>query len=370
MTLHYSPVANAAFGAALAVMLTVVLQMPALAAEPVPSSWAAQAPSGPQRPAPPSGQRPPAAPTQEQIPNTPAVITVESALVTVDVLVTDDDGRVLTALKQGNFRVLDNGKPQRITQFAPVSAPITIVLLMEYSQAASDYFAYQAASWGSDFVRHLETRDWVALVTYDIKTTVRVDFTHNKMAIQDALYSLGYPPFRETNMFDAIVETLDRLEPIKGKKSVLLLTTGFDTFSEHTLERTYQRLRESSATVFCVAIGEREYGLYEGGGLDYFQAKNQLDTFSRLTGGIAWFPRFQGELPGIFESVTAFLRNQYALGFSPPESERDGKYHKLTVQVVGPDGKPLVVVDEKGKRHKVAVHAREGYVASKGKSEK
>lgn len=328
-----------------------------------------QVPSGPQPPSPPAGQQPLPAP----IPNEqakPSVITVESALVTVDVLVIDDNGRVLTALKKDNFRILDNGQPQPVTTFAPVNAPITIVLLLEYSEAASDYFAYKSASLGSDFLRHLESQDWVALVTYDMSTAVRVDFTRNKAAVQDALYGLGYPPFHETNLFDAVIDTLDRLQPIQGKKSVLLITTGYDTFSEHTLDATYKRLKESDATVFCIGMAEQEYGLSEAGGLTYFQAKNQLNTFSKLTGGLAWFPRFQGELPSIFKSVTGFLRNQYALGFSPLDPARDGKYHKLTVQVVGADGRPLTVVDEKGKRHKIEVHAREGYTASKRASGK
>ena len=355
-------------------MLVAGLILAMLATAPPASSRPAvpqsQAPSGPQPPSAPSGKEPLPAPVPTEESKPSSVISVESALVTVDVLVTDDDGRVLTALKSEHFRILDNEQPQRITNFAPVDAPITIVLLMEYSQLASDYFAYKAAYWGSDFLSHLESRDWVALVTYDLRPAVRVDFTHNKAEVQDALYSLGYPPFHETNMFDAILDTLDRLQPIKGKKSVLLLATGYDTFSEHTLDDTYKRLKETDATVFCIGIAEREFGLSEAGGIGYFQAKNQLETFSRLTGGIAWFPRFQGELPSIFESVTGFLRNQYALGFSPPASARDGKYHKLTVQVVGADGRPLTVVDQKGKRHKVIVHAREGYMASKGQSGK
>ena len=343
------------------VLSTLAMAPPAVSPRPTAVS---QAPSGPQPPSGPAGQQPVPTPLPNEQAR-PSVITVESALVTVDVLVTDDKGRVLTALKKDNFRILDNGQPQRVTTFAPVNAPITIVLLLEYSEAASDYFAYKSASWGSDFLRHLESQDWVALVTYDMNPAVRVDFTRNKAAVQDALYSLGYPPFHETNLFDAVIDTLDRLQPIQGKKSVLLITTGYDTFSEHTLDATYKRLKESDATVFCIGMAESEYGLSEAGGLSYLQAKNQLDTFSRLTGGLAWFPRFQGELPSIFKSVTGFLRNQYALGFSPLEPARDGKYHKLTVQVVGADGRPLTVVDEKGKRHKVEVHAREGYTASK-----
>lgn len=83
-------------------------------------------------------------------------ISVETALVNLDVLVTDQDGRVLSGLGRENFRLLDNGKPQAITHFEPTSAPITVAMLMEYSGSAYNYFAYKAASWGSNFPNHLD----------------------------------------------------------------------------------------------------------------------------------------------------------------------------------------------------------------------
>ena len=137
-----------------------------------------------------------------------STISIETALVNLDVLVMDQEGRVLSGLKRENFRVLDNGKPQVITHFAPTSAPITIGMLMEYGGGASKYFAYKAASWGSNFLNHLDPLDWVALVTYDIKPTIQQDFTRNKAQVQQTLSSLSYPQFREANMYDAIVDML------------------------------------------------------------------------------------------------------------------------------------------------------------------
>lgn len=340
----------------------------------------AQQPPGPQRP--PPGQPketqpaplPPAAANQEKPEYT---IAVESALVNFDVLVTDEDGKVLSGLKKENFRVLDNGRPQAITNFASVEEPITIAMLLEYSGSAYDYFAYKAANWGSRFLEHLGPDDWVALVTYDLKPTIRVDFTKSKAEIQQALAGLSFPEFSEANMFDAIIDTVERLDKVKGKTSILLITTGFDTFSANSLDKTYRRLKESGVTMFCVAVAEHEFltaeargGIYEGTNLTYLQAKNELDTFAKLTGGNAWFPRFEGELPSIFQSVAAFLRNQYRLGFSPSSAERDGRYHKLKVEVVGPDGKRLTVTDAKGRRRKLIVYAREGYIIPRGATDK
>jgi VWFA-related protein len=293
-------------------------------------------------------------------------LAVESPLVTIDVLVTDQEGNVLTGLGKQNFRVLDNGRPQAITGFSPSTEPITIVMLLEYSGLSYNYFAYKSAAWGLRFLDYLEANDWVAVVTYDIKPTVRVDFTHSMPEVEQVLHTLSFPQFREANIFDALLETLDQLEPVKGKRAILLIGTGEDTFSKITLDDVYNRLKQTSVTVFCIGVAESEYlnaELRGAGNTSYLQIKNQLLTFATMTGGFAWFPRFEGELPSIFRSVGGALRNQYELSFSPPRGSRDAKYHKLKVEVVGQDGKPLQVRDKNGRSSKVSVYARQGYMA-------
>ena len=349
------------------VILSVVMAVVALLSGAVVSH--AQGKPGP---IPPSGEQRSQTPPHKDEQGIPKpVIAVETALVNLDVLVTDEDGLVLAGLKKGNFRVLDDGKAQAITHFEPTGAPITIVMLMEYSGSAYDYFAYKAASWGLNFLNHLEQQDYVALVTYDIKPTVKVDFTRNKAEVQQALSMLSYPQFHEANMNDAMIDTLDRLEHVKGKRAILLISTGANTMSQSTLDDTFRRIKESDVTIFSVGVAEAEYlsaeaQLSGGESISYLQAKNQLQTFAKLTGGTAWFPRFEGEIPDIFRSVATFLRSQYRIGFSPANLVHDGKYHKLKVEIVRPDDTPLIVTNPKGKRQKPVVYAREGYTAPGG----
>jgi Ca-activated chloride channel family protein len=313
-------------------------------------------------------QQPPAAAASEPGPlksNDPSY-KIDATLVNVDVMVTDDDGRVLTGLKRGNFRILDNGVPQKVIDFAPTSAPITIVVLMEYSAASYNYFAGKAADWRMAFLSHLEPRDWVALTTFDMRSKVQVDFTHKQYEIRDAIAQLGFPQFRESNLLDALGDTLDRLDGVRGRKSILLLATGLDSLSATTLDEIRERLRRTDATIFCIGLAEAEYMRYGGSSMSYLQGKNALTTFAKQTGGLALFPRFEGELPDIFRSVVGFLRSEYTLSFRPPLEIRDGRYHRLKVEIVGPDAKPLKVTDAKGKSHKIEVFAREGYIAPKG----
>jgi hypothetical protein len=81
-----------------------------------------------------------------------------------------------------------------------------------------------------------------------------------------------------------------------------------------------------------------------------------------MTGGYAWFPRFEGEMNEIFNSVAAFLRNQYTIGFTPSTGV-DGKYHKLKVEAVDDDGNLFTTLDKKNHKKKVTVYARQGYTS-------
>lgn len=310
-----------------------------------------------------SQQKPPAQPQQRQPQYS---ITVQSQLVQVNAVVTDQDGNIITGLKQQNFRIFDDNQPEPVTNFQPNDAPITIVLLLEFSARFGGIFAYYAKYLAYGFAEHLGPKDWVALVTFDLKPTVAVDFTHNKQEIENAIMSLYFPGFSEANTFDSLIDTIDRLKDVQGKKAILLLGTGADTFSKHTLDQTYNVLKQTNVTVFSVGAAEMlEVSNPNGESVGYLQTKNEMNTFGKLTGGYAWFPRFEGEMPDIFNTIVEFLRNQYSLGYAPPEAERDGKYHKIKVEVVDDKGEPLMVANKKGKMKKIVVYAREGYIAQK-----
>lgn len=301
----------------------------------------------------------------------------------VDVVVTDNRGGFLTGLKRENFRILEDGKPQAITNFAPTDAPITVVVLMEFSKIGFEYYAYTGRQWAYHFLDYLGKEDWVALVSFDLKTRIEADFTKNKAEIQGVIARMYFPGFSEANLFDAVGETLERLEDVKGKKAILILASGCDTFSKHTLDDVIKRVRQTDTTIFAVGVAreffevlDRRGGLASMAGVGYcgeimpmrgttraayYQAENQLGAFARLTGGRSWFPRFQGELPNIFRDVAAHMRNQYSLGYTPANRSPDGKYRKIKVELVDAEGKPLIVTDQNGKRVRYHIYAREGY---------
>ena len=153
------------------------------------------------------------------------------------------------------------------------------------------------------------------------------------------------------------------------------MTTGVDTFSKLTLDQTLKKIKSTKdVTIYPISVGfmAREYcevhhcqtrGFIHTNSMDYLQADNEMKTFASLTGGRAYFPRFQGELPEIFHDIAADIRNQYTITYHPTNAKLDGTYRKLKVELQAPDGGPLKVHDQKGKEVKYIVYARDGYTA-------
>ncbi len=320
---------------------------------------------------------PPVAPKKaEDIPDYSLKVNVP--LVNVDVLVTTKDGQFVPGLKQDNFRIMEDGVPQNVSHFTVSKAPITAVLLVEF--ASTNYvFMIQALQASYAFANTLKKEDWVAVAYYDMQPHILVDFTQDKKAIYGALNQLRIPGFSETNLFDALYDTLDRLDRVEGKKYVVLVTTGIDTFSKLTLDKIMKKIKDTKdVTIFPISVGfiVREYCETHPGGcrnahgmgipvtnMDYLQGDNEMRTFAAMTGGRAYFPRFEGELPELFGDISNDIRNQYTISYSPTNSKLDGTYRKLKVQLVAPGGGPLQVKDQKGKNVKVEVVSRDGYTA-------
>jgi VWFA-related protein len=314
---------------------------------------------------------PPPPPGPKKVPGMPDYsIRVNVPLVTVDALVQTKDGHFIPGLKKDNFKVYEDGVPQQITNFSQSEAPITAVLLVEFA-ATNYYFVYDALNAAYNFANTLKPQDWVAVVSYDMRPHIMVDFTQDKRAVFGALNQLRMPGFSETNLFDALYDTLDRLDRLEGRKEVVLISTGRDTFSKLNLDQALKKVKATpNVTIFAISIGRalREMAEARGGmgpisELDFLQADNQMNTFARLTGGQAYHPRFQGELPEIFHDIGQTIRNQYTIAYHPSNSKLDGTYRKLKVDVVAPDGGPLKVLNEKKKTVKYQVLAREGYTA-------
>jgi Ca-activated chloride channel family protein len=318
-------------------------------------------------------QGPLAPPRPQQEGEQPYALRVEVPVVNVDVTVVDKNGNFITGLRREHFRVYQDGVEQEVVAFAPAEAPLTTVLLVEANPALG-YLLWDNLDAAYLFLRQLRKGDWVALMSYDLRPRLEVDFTQNSQEIAQGLRHLQFGGgFREANMFDALADVLDRMKDMEGKKSVIVIGTGLNTFPKHNWDEIEKIVRENRATIFGVGMTwvlKLYYDRVESYGynasiprMSLLTAEAQMKALTEDSGGRSYFPRFISEMPGIYGEIGAMLRNQYSLAFQPKNLKRDGKYHKIEVKLVGPNGDKLEVRDQNGKKVKYEIYAREGYYA-------
>lgn len=298
-------------------------------------------------------------------PNEIFTLSTATNLVNVDVMVLDKDGNPLSDFTRKNFKIYDDGVPQTVSNFGTSQAPLTTCMLIEFS---NKYWAflYLALRYAYTYVHYIQPKDWTAVVSFDLKPEILTDFTQDRSQVVGALNTLRIPGFMETNLYDALAFTLDRMKDAKGRKVILVICTGFDTFSKLTYDQILKIVKSSDTMIYPVSILEfLSVRSPRGDSMNTMVARNGLETMAKYSGGQAYFPRFEGELPGIFEQISGQLRLEYGLGFVPTNPAKDGKFHKLKVDLVDDQGNPLRIVNQKGKVVKYRIVARDGYYAPK-----
>ena len=288
-------------------------------------------------------------------------------VVTLDVAVVDNNGAFIPAIPAVKFRVLEDNVPQQIRKVELGEAPITVALLVEFSQVFQHLYGYtwfQTLELAFGFSGTLKANDYMAVIAYDIKPEILCDFTTDRNAIHEALQRMTIPAWREANMFDAVTDTADRMSGIEGRKAILLITSGIDTFSKITYDQARKSLQQSGVPVYSISLRGLQRAI-QGDSINELQWDNELKTFAKETGGQAFFPRFEGEYGAIFQQVHEALRHQYVITYSSSNKNHDGAFRKLKVDLVDTDGKPLAMRDAKGKPIKYQVIYKAGYKAQR-----
>jgi VWFA-related protein len=300
--------------------------------------------------------------------------STDATTVTVDVSVLDNRGHFIPKIPRNNFRVLEDNVPQQIASFSVGEAPMTIAMVIEFSNRYQQFYSetwFQTLQASYGFVQTLKPEDYVAIIAYDLRPEILSDFSTDRQQTYEALQRMRFAGFSESNLFDALVDTAQRMQDIEGRKAILLISSGVDTFSKLTFDKTRRAIQEAGVPIYGLGLMQSLRDRAEAMGmlgpisqLDFLQADNQMRTFSTESGGMAFFPHFYGEFPGIFQTIAQALRSQYVLTYTPSNQERNGKFRKIKVELVNPEtNQPLKVVDEKQKPVKYEVHAKPGYTA-------
>ena len=285
-------------------------------------------------------------------------LRVNVPVVNVDVgVLLEQNHQFVPNLKEDNFAVYENGVRQRINHFEKIHAPITAVLLLEF--AATNYsFLNDMENAAYAFLQQMQPNDEIAVETFDLRTHIVTDFTSNRQRVIDALNTLTMPTWRETNLYDALYSTLDRLTRVAGRKYIILVASGLDSFSKVSYDQLLQKIRATpDVTIFSISTGHYARLMADGfGGMGaleesrFAMADNQMQTFARMTGGEYFAPRFETAMPDIFTAINSQIRNEYELSYTPTDRKLDGTYRHIQVRLVNDEGQPLMIVDQKHHR--------------------
>jgi VWFA-related protein len=166
-----------------------------------------------------------------------------------------------------------------------------------------------------------------------------------------------------------LIDTTERMSGIDGRKAIVLISSGVDTFSKTTFDETRKALQQNGVPIYAIGLMQAlrimsESRMGQSQQMDFLMADNQMRTFASESGGQSFFPRFQGEFPSIFQAVHQALRLQYVITYTSSNKAHDGAFRKIKVELVNPaTNEQLPMKDEKGKPIKYAIVAKSGYKA-------
>lgn len=264
------------------------------------------------------------------------------------------DGKLVRGLQASNFRLYEDGKPLPFRLEEP-EKPVTIALLVEYSASSWLYFEDIAYAL-QGFMNVAPEGNWYGLATFAKESEVQVDFTKQQGQILQGFYGLGQPMWREVNTYDAVYNMLERMGGVKGRKVLIFIGSGFNTFSGHNMNDVFKKLQSTDVVVYCLAAGSLLRGRYEpylssSQRMSLLSSENFLDYLAKKSGGEAWFPKFQTAFADAMRGIIQDIDFQYRIVYSP-QITADGKLHKIKVEA-------FRIVNDSRQDYKVNV--REGW---------
>lgn len=277
-------------------------------------------------------------------------IRVRVDRVNIGVIVTDAQGQFVSGLHREDFRVLDDGVEQPLTDFAAIEEPAQLLLLVEAGPAV---YLLQGGHLRAVYalLEGLSAGDRVAIARYDQAPQAILDFTADKRAAAGVLDQLNFNlGFGQLNLASSIGTVLDWLAQVPGKKSLILLSTGVDTSPPGAVQGVLGRLEVSDVRILAVSLtgnlgapppagkksskSKKDKTVPEvspSATAEFAQAEQLLKVLAGATGGRAYFPLDTKQFGEIYADIAQLVRHEYSLAIAPPA--RDGKVHTLEVRV-------------------------------------
>ena len=263
-------------------------------------------------------------------------IRIDTTLVLIPVSVTDPMNRFVTGLEREHFKVFEDKVEQEIRQFSSEDAPLSVGLVFDTSGSMGSKLqkSRQAAA---QFFKTANPEDEFFLVQFNDRPQLTVPFTHDTEEIQNKLtftQSKG-----RTALLDGIYLAMSQMKKAKNpRKALIVISDGGDNSSRYTESEVKNAVREADVQIYAIGIFEPIGG--RGRTPEEMSGPGLLNEVAEQTGGRHFPVDNLNELPDVAAKIGIELRNQYVLGYSPKNQERDGKYRRVLVKLVQPRGLP------------------------------
>jgi VWFA-related protein len=263
-------------------------------------------------------------------------IRVDTTLVLIPVTVTDPLNRFVTGLEKDNFRVFEDKVEQQIAQFSSEDAPLSVGIVFDCSGSMGNKLE-KSRQAVAQFFKTANPEDEFFLVEFSDRAELAIKFTTGLEEIQNRLtftQSRG-----KTALLDAVYLALHETRKAKNpRKALLVISDGGDNNSRYTETEIKNLVREADVQIY--AIGIFESAATRGRTAEELAGPSLLSEIAEQTGGRHFPVENLNELPNIAEKIGIELRNQYIIGYSPKNLERNGKYRRVQIKLVPPRGLP------------------------------
>jgi Ca-activated chloride channel family protein len=281
------------------------------------------------------------------------LVKIGTDLVQLDVVVFDRDNKPVADLGQNSFQVFEDKVAQKIEFFSREQAPVSMVFVIDTSRSMLSKLETVIKA-SINLARDCRPGDELAVIEFKERAELLEEFTSDFESVVETLQNLVAS--RQTAMLDALFLAADyaNKEGKNRKKAIILVTDGLDRDSYYRFDEVVGHLRQADVQVYLVGFtGDlSKDGSWVFGKSEKDKAERLLNKLADETGGRAFYPRELAEVRGIAEQIKKDLRMQYAIGYYPTNSKKDGSYRTIKVDVAA------------GNQRLVARH-RSGYTAQR-----
>ena len=279
----------------------------------------------------------PQAPKPPQSPDRPQIFRAGVEVVSLNVTVSDSQGRYVIDLAQDDFSVFEDGAKQELTYFTRTALPIALSLLID-SSASMEQRMENAQEAAIGFARKLRPQDLAQVVDFDSRVEIKLGFTNNVEALEGAIHATSAGG--STALHNAVYIALKELAKIKAKnpdevrrQAIVVLSDGEDTSSLVTFEEVLELAKRSETAIYTIGLQPRETSALKG----FREAEFVLRQLAQETGGRAFFAKQIDELKDVYGQIADELSSQYSMGYASKNPRRDGAFRRIVVQVARPN---------------------------------